>query len=363
MSIESLRVQNCRILSHLEIDPSPTFNLISGPNGSGKSSLLEAIALLGSGRSFRTNVVTAVVQEGTPSLIVSAVISLSNERKFSIGMERGKERQRLLINRSPVQKLSEVAELLPLQIITPESIDLVMGSPRNRRSFLDWGLFHVEPQFLSLMKSYRKVLRQRNALLKKKSLDDEQLAYWNRELIRYGEIISAARARYIDELVDYYRNKSVFRTQSLENLQINFEYRQGWKGGFTLEDALKQSAHRERVVGHTVVGPQEADFLIRSETGRAKQVLSRGQAKLLSIALYLSQISHLEEKTGKRGVILVDDLFSELDRENSLLVLDHLIQSRHQAFVTAVDDHWVEQKGIARFHVEHGTIKNDMRIE
>lgn len=356
MSIESLRVQNCRILSHLEIAPSPTFNLIVGPNGSGKSSLLEAIALLGSGRSFRTNTATAVVQEGAASLIVSADVSLSNNRHFSIGMERGKERQRLLINRSPVQKLSEVAELLPLQIITPESIDLVMGPPRNRRSFLDWGLFHVEPQFLSLTKNYRKVLRQRNALLKKGSSDD-QLEYWNRELICFGEAISAARAQYVDELIDHYQNKSPFSVASLSSLQINFEYRKGWKGGVTLEEALKKSAHREKMVGHTVAGPQEADLLIRAGSEKAKQVLSRGQAKLLSIALYLSQISHLDEKTGKRGVVLVDDLFSELDRDHSLLVLDHLIESRHQAFVTAVDDHWVEQHAVARFHVEHGTIQ------
>ena len=359
MSIESLRVQNCRILSHLEIEPSPTFNLITGPNGSGKSSLLEAIALLGSGRSFRTHSVNAVVQDGAQSLIVSARVALSDGRKFSIGMERGKKRQRLLINRSPVQKLSEVAEILPLQIITPESIDLVMGSPRTRRSFLDWGLFHVEPQFLSLTKNYRKVLRHRNALLKKNAAD-EQLEYWSQELIRYGEAINRVRAQYVDELVDHYQNQSQYRMEGLRDLQICFEYRQGWKKGMTFEDALKQSRHREQMVGHTVVGPQEADLQIRSGRDPAKQILSRGQAKLLSIALYLSQISHLEEKSGKRGVVLVDDLFSELDRENSLLVLNHLIESRHQVFVTAVDDQWAQQKGIARFHVEHGSIKKSM---
>ncbi len=358
MSIQHLRVNHCRIISQLEIEPSSSFNLITGANGSGKSSLLEAISLLGTGRSFRTSTVVPVVQEGQSTLIVSAHIQTPSGAILSVGMERGRSVQRLQINHSPVQRLSEFAEQLPLQIITPESIDLVMGPPKGRRSFLDWGMFHVEPLFLSLSKKYKKILRQRNALLKRGKGIESEINYWNQQMVEVGEALTHHRRHYIESLVTTYQDQISSKIPVLSDLDIQFEYKQGWKESLTLSEALNQSEQRERMLGHAVIGPQEADLIIRSGGDKAKQVLSRGQAKLLSMGLYLAQLSHLDQQRGKRGVVLIDDLFSELDRENSLTIFGHLIESGHQVFATTADkvEDLANRYPIKVFHVEHGEI-------
>ncbi len=358
MSIHKLRVNYCRILSHVEIEPSTSLNLITGANGSGKSSLLEAISLLGTGRSFRSSSVVPVIQHQQSSLIVSAQIEAASGALISVGMERGRQMQRLQINRTPVQKLSEFAEQLPLQTITPESIDLVMGSPRRRRSFLDWGMFHVEPQFLSLSKTYKKVLKQRNALLKQKKVGTNELKYWDSQLVTLGERITKYRKQYLDELSETFKAIAIPEIPLFEELDVHFEYRQGWKDSLSLAEAIQQNRKRELMVGHTVVGPQEADLQIFSQKERAKQLLSRGQAKLLSMGLYLAQLAHLDTKRGKKGVVLIDDLFSELDRENSLTIFRYLAESGYQVFATTAEevDEIIGEYPVKRFHVEHGKL-------
>ena len=360
MTINSLTVSNCRIISHTEIKPSPNFNLVYGHNGSGKSTLLEAIYLLGTGRSFRSNLISSIIKKGESSLVVSAKVKTQSGQEITVGMERGKNLNRLHINRSPIQRLSEAAELLPTQIITPDSINLVMGSPRGRRSFLDWGMFHVERSFLSTSKNYKKTLRQRNALLKRKELSNNEILYWNQALSDYGEMITTGRVNYLGEVVRHYRDNLFGTLASLSDMNIEFDYRRGWRDSITLHEALEQTANREKIVGHTVVGPHEADLVIKSRDGSAKNILSRGQAKLLSVGLYLSQLSHLYEKTGKRGVVLVDDLFSEMDRKNSMAILDYLISSGYQVFATTTEggSPCFDGRGVKMFHVEHGEILN-----
>lgn len=358
MYISTLGVSGCRIISHSEINPSPGFNLISGENGSGKSTLLEAIYLLGTGRSFRSPSPSSLVKYGENILTVFAEIESPSGKHFSIGMERGKNRNRLHINRSPTIRLSEVAEILPLQIITPDSINLVMGSPKGRRSFLDWGMFHVEPRFLSIVKRYRKTVRQRNALLKRKRTTKKELSYWNRLLADDGEEITAYRTGYLDQIVEIYQETISPLLESLMDLEISFSYRKGWGESNSLLEAVECSMEKDIVTGRTVHGPHEADFVINSEKGKAKAVLSRGQAKLLSIGLYLSQLYHLHEKMGKRGVVLLDDIFSELDRNNSFIILNYLVSGGYQVFATTTDPYGelLDDENIKMFHVEHGEI-------
>ena len=358
MYIRSLRVSDCRIISSVKIELSPSFNLITGENGSGKSTILESIYLLGTGRSFRSPSPSTLIKHGEKQLIISAEVESLSGTQFSIGIERGKKYSRLHINRTPTMRLSEVAELLPMQIITPDSINLVMGSPRERRSFLDWGMFHVEPKFLPVVKEYKKALKHRNSLLKRKTTTSQELSYWNRLLADGGEKIGAYRERYLDEVEDIYRKKIYSTLKNLHDLDISFKYRQGWGESTTLLGAFEEGADRERAAGRTLSGPHEADLFVGCGNVKAKTVLSRGQAKLLSIGLYLSQLYHLYEKTGKKGVVLLDDLFSELDHKNGVLVLDYLISSGYQVFATTTEvDHTLFSGGsVEMFHVEHGHV-------
>ncbi|MBC8519415.1 MAG: DNA replication/repair protein RecF [Gammaproteobacteria bacterium] len=358
MYIRSLAVSDCRIISNAEIVPSPGFNLICGENGSGKSSLLEAIYLLGTGRSFRSPSPSSLVKYGKNILTVFAEIESPSGQLFSVGMERGKNNNRLHINRSPTIRLSEAAEILPLQIITPDSINLVIGAPRSRRSFLDWGMFHVEPDFLNVVKRYKKTVRQRNALLKRERRAGSELSYWNELLADDGEKITAYRRDYLDEIVEIYQEKISTLMESLSGLDITFSYRKGWSGSGDLLGAIEGSTEKDIATGRTTHGPHEADFIISSNKGKAKDVLSRGQAKLLSIELYLSQLYHLHEKMGKRAVILLDDIFSELDRNNGFLILNYLVSGGYQVFATTTDPglKLPDIGNVEMFHVEHGDI-------
>lgn len=273
-------------------------------------------------------------------------------------MERGRQNQRLHIDQVSVQKLSQFAELLPLQVITPESIDLITGTPKQRRAFLDWGLFHVKPDYLPLYHRYRKTIRQRNALLRGTSSQRGQIDYWNQILIDTGNLITQYRNEYVDSLRQCYIEDLTDKISLLQHLQINFKYRPGWNQSLSFSDALAQSSEREIMVGHTVVGPQEADLLIQTEGESAKQRLSRGQAKLLSIGLYLAQLNHLAVTVNKRSVVLVDDLFSELDEDNSLAIFTYLLDSGYQVFASSADPlkQFSEQMSVTRFHVEQGVI-------
>jgi DNA replication and repair protein RecF len=358
VKIKLLRIDNCRIISHCSIEPSAKFNLISGPNGSGKSSLLEAISILGTGRSFRSKSVIPIVKKECDSLIVSATIEESRGFLHSIGIERGKNVQKLHLNHNPAQKLSQVAEYLPIQIITPESIDLVLGAPKGRRSFIDWGLFHVEPQYLLLTQKYQKLIKQRNALLRGKVYEDSELDYWTQELAKIGEEINQCREGYLDELLEHFSNVATDLLNMINNLSVSFEFKRGWKRSNTLYQSLCENLQRDKTVGYTSMGPHEADLIIIADRARARQHLSRGQAKLLSIFLYLVQISHLNQKRGKRAVVLVDDLFSELDNDNAVAIYDYLKESDHQVFCTAVTIEYSSNScdKAKMFHVEHGNI-------
>jgi DNA replication and repair protein RecF len=362
MFIEKLSIEHCRIISQLSIDLSSNFNLILGPNGSGKTSLLEAISLLATGRSFRSRSIHSVVQNSRNSTIVHAKLLDCDGYRKSIGVERGKDIQRIRVNNQPVYQLSVLAEQLPLQIITPESINLVMGSPSGRRSFIDWGLFHVEHQFFPLIKRYKKTINQRNALLRKGNFSKMEMMFWNQQLIECGELITSIRKSYISEIINLYKIVIADTVTGLSDLEIEFEYRQGWKSELSLAEAIDKSLDRERIVGHTVVGPHEADLLIKCSHGRAKQTLSRGQAKLLSISLFLAQLTHLDEIRKKRAVVLVDDLFSELDRDNSEMIFYYLLKSNHQIFATSTDTRIesVKDGSIKLFHVEHGEIREEV---
>ncbi len=184
------------------------------------------------------------------------------------------------------------------------------------------------------------------------------MSYWNKALSDAGEEISSYRANYLEELTELYQQKLSPRLGSLSEGEVGFSYRRGWRESATLCETLEQGVERERVVGHTLSGPHEADMAIKSGDGVAKNVLSRGQAKLLSVGLYLSQLSHLYRKTGKKGIVLFDDMFSELDHQNSLTILEYLIDSGHQVFATTTegDVSLLNERDLEMFHVEHGGV-------
>ena len=198
MSIQKLLIQNLRILKQVEIEPSSKLNLIVGKNASGKTSLLEAIHYLSTARSFRTRQISEVISHHSDSLIISAQLTQASGQAIPLGIKRSKQKSLMKANGEIVDRVTELAKFLPVQIIHPESHQLVIGGPKFRRQFLDWGVFHVEHEFYKNWARYQRALKQRNSALRQRMKDLE--GAWDTELSQSASRLHGMRETYMQKL-------------------------------------------------------------------------------------------------------------------------------------------------------------------
>jgi len=339
-----------RCLADTELTPDPHLNLITGPNASGKSSLLEGLFYLGRGRSFRGSGNRELIQTGCPGFTLFGEIKLGDiQHKAGVEVAIGERRIRIDGDNGTS---SDLAQLLPVQVIDPEIHELVHGGPEIRRRFLDWGVFHVKHQFLEAWRRYQKALRQRNAALRQGETDAEVQA-WDSELIQYGEQVDQLRTEF---LADYLPLFSSIVSDKLP-FDANCSYKRGWSASTGLAVALAESWSRDRAYAATQVGPHRADLNLQVHDRRARHRVSRGQQKMLGAALVIAQTRFVAERVADQLVLLVDDPAAELDRANRNRLFEMLKDVPAQMFVTALEPEdlpWSEQGKM--FHVEHGKV-------
>ncbi len=365
MALSRLTVTAVRNLHPVTLLPSPRINLLYGANGSGKTSVLEAIHLLALARSFRSTRLQPVIQYEQESCSVFAQLQREDGQFSSLGIARDRHSDlQIRIDGENVRSAAQLAQLLPLQLINPDSFRLLEGSPKIRRQFLDWGVFHVEPRFLSAWQRLQKALRQRNSWLRHGTLDSVSQAVWDRELCLASEEIDGYRRDYLQAL------KPVFE-QTLAALlplqDLTLSYFRGWDKERELQAVLDASLLRDRQLGHTQAGPQRADLRLRLAGHNAVDVLSRGQQKLVVCALRIAQGHLVNRARRKQCIYLVDDLPSELDEQHRHALCGLLQDLNCQVFITCVDhellrDGWRTDTPVAMFHVEHGRITQTTTI-
>lgn len=355
MIVERLELRNFRNIATAALELSPHFNFLIGPNGAGKTVVLEALHLLLRGRSFRTRGVSFLIRHGTRDLAVQALCRDSVRGRENISLKKDRaNRAELRVNEEPVRQTSSVAGLLPLQVLLPDLAELVFGEPRGRRQWLDWGAFHVKHDYIDVLRRYMRALRQRNALLR--SGDTHTLDTWTDRMIETGEIVVRARTDYIQTV----REALLSCIESLApGLDIRVRHYPGFQGESFAEEV---GAHTPSDVksGFTQVGPHRADVRLGAGDNAAADVLSRGQGKLVASAMRIGQARGLLTHQSRPSLILIDDVWTELDDDHSARFMRLLDGMGCQILATSTHEpvaaRSISADRVRVFHVKHGEI-------
>lgn len=361
MWLKQLSIENCRLIDKWDIELSDSVNLVIGGNAAGKSSLLEALAILASGRSFRTPRIREVIRSGTEQITVTGRIhDDSLQSDYPIGISKTLQNTRIRINHADVHQQAELSGHLPLTLIHPDTITLLTGSPGQRRALLDWVAFYRNKDFHQDWKSYQRTLKQRNSCLR----DPQQryaLQYWTEQLIKLQPRLHYFREEALRAIIEALDNlRFLFNQQGSLTLKLY----SGFPGQVKSNDEAQLRAfyaskqEQETDQGMTLYGSHRGDLNVLFDGMPVAHFASRGQLKMFGIALLMAQSEAITTKDTKRGIIAIDDLASELDSDNQALLYQVLKQTRQQLIVTGTrppDSGFLPEQG-KMFHVEHGQI-------
>jgi DNA replication and repair protein RecF len=318
---------------------------IVGPNGAGKTNILEAIFLLATGKSFRARLEEEMVNYDAEVARVTGI--LPGKQSLEVVLTRGEitvgefpkkvervARKRLLVNKVG-KRLVDFAGILRVVVFGPWDLNLVVESPSIRRKFLDTVLFQTDREYRRAVLSYEKGLRQRNRLLwriREEGISRQGLLFWDQLLIKNGDYISAKR----QELIDFI-NGSV----PLDGEVFSLEYD---KSAIS-EARLVQYAQEEVAAATTLVGPHRDDFIFK--IGKKQRELarfgSRGEQRMGVLWLKIAELQFMEKKTQEKPVLLLDDIFSELDRQHRDIVIK--VTKGRPTILTTADPHLVVDIG------------------
>jgi len=357
MSVTKLTTHNFRNLKPANITFDNDLNFIIGDNGSGKSSILEAIFYLGHGKSFRNAKLDNLVTFEQGYFVVS--IENNQESRFGIKRDINTGSSEIKINGEKVSKLSDLAVNIAVQVITPESFKLFFGGPKERRKFFDLGMFHVKQSFGSLWKSFSKLQKQRNALLKS-FRNKADFDYWDQQFVIQSEAIAELRKNYFTQLSEELSGWiSILLPELVEDIRV--QYYQGWPNKKSLADVLESNFDKDCQTGFTQYGAHKFDvrFLIGGKALDLK--LSRGQQKLFLLALTFAQTKLIEKVERVKPILLIDDFGAELDINSRTALMNALNNIDCQSIITAIDEFSLEpmlqqEQQYKMFHVKHGEI-------
>ena len=358
MSVLKLITQNFRNLKGDQVTFHPDNNFIIGANGSGKSSLLEAIFFLGHGKSFRTSKVNSIVHHQENMFVVS--IKDLEQRQLGLSKDVITGQSDIKINSERHSRLSDLAKNIAVQIVTPETFKLFFGGPKERRRFVDLGLFHVKHEFPLQWRDFSKVLKHRNACIKTVS-SHSMLGYWTNIFCQHSEAVANSRDQYVNELKVELLKWTQLLLPSISD-QIKVQYLRGWSQNKTLSAVLLENKEREIQHGFSLYGAQKFDVRFLLNKTPIDMLLSRGQQKLFLLALTFAQAKLIERVKRVKPILLIDDIGAELDIDSRTLLSTAIDKLNCQVIITAIDKFALEplvssNKNYKMFHVKHGEVQ------
>lgn len=326
MPLKKINLNNFRSFDNLT-KTLGTKNLILGKNGAGKSSLLEAIFFLFKSKSFRTSSLNSLINFDSPNLLAEG---LFNDSKISIYKEKGGRLKNL--SASPENEKT----ILPM-VINNFSLNLLEAPKENRRSFVDYLLFHVEQDYKKKYSYFKKALAQRNRALKKGSLNE--VKSWTNVFVDSSLLITKSKLNLITFFIENFGSflTSIDLPESLKKKYeaVTINYYQGWEEN--LLEELREVYSKDKIRGYSSLGPQTSDLSIKINSQDSGNILSRGEQKVLILLIYLFFINNKYESNIDEFILLVDDLPSELDDINLEIALKALRKTKYQLFITSLE--------------------------
>ncbi|SFR56539.1 DNA replication/repair protein RecF [Thiomicrospira sp. ALE5] len=335
--IKQLKLQNFRNIEQLDWELDCGQNIIVGDNAAGKTAIIEALWYLASGRSFRTNKPKQLIQQDHQAFTIFCDVA-HQTRQYRLGVNRDNEKTDIHLNGKKATSQSALSQCLPLQLLTPESHQLLTEGPKARRRFLDWGCFYHYPDFLTHWQQFQRALKQRNMALKQRCPQD-QIALWDKTLVTAGTQINQIRMDYLHQLQPILHDFAEYLMPRFnQQHQLTLSFFPGWHNPSTdLHQILQSHLIKDSQLGHTQYGPHRMDIKIKVDQQDALSRLSRGQQKLFVCSMLLAQAQHLAEQTSESVIMLIDDLPAELDETHRFKLLNLLqeMQIQHLVSTTA----------------------------
>jgi DNA replication and repair protein RecF len=358
MKIDLLRLRDLRCFEAAEFAPGPGVNWLVGPNGAGKTTLLEAAHILSHGRSFRGGTRSAPCRYGAQNYLIYAE-TCNGGSVHKLGLARRGDRWEAHLNGADLSTLAPLFEVCPVVVFGPESPSLITGPGDERRSFLDWSVFHVEHRSLQVWRRWRRALRQRNALLRTHA-EASAFGPWEHDLGRLAEEIHRMRGACLASLEPYVREEAAVLVPEFGSAR--FDYRPGWDETVPLADQLAAMRGKDRERGFTQRGAHRADWSLEFERVMRREHLSRGQAKAVALVCVLALVRWLKDRTAEYPLLCLDDLDSELDAEHAGKVIHWMTDKPLQAWITTTS---LPDSGLSDarvFHVEHSGVAPAGRV-
>lgn len=330
MEIAKLNFKDFRNYGNLTLELNPKVNIFIGDNAQGKTNLLEGIYLSSLGKSFRTSKDTEMIRFEAPFFRVE-VTALKDGERLTVEIALSEDQKAIKIDGVKALKSSELLQHIYTVIFSPEDLKIVKDEPEKRRRFIDREISLLKPSYLRNLASYKKALAQRNALLKEKKVKDDALEVWDKSLSNYAEPIITDREEYVKKLEEISRKIHYDLSEGKEDLRIIYE--RGVEGN--LYEALKHSIRIDRLRGTTTKGPHRDDLKLLVNGKDLRSFGSQGQQRTAALALKLSELKLIKEETKEEGILLLDDVLSELDSRRQKYLINTLKDV--QVFITSAE--------------------------
>ncbi len=379
MVIKNLHIQHYRIYSDIRLEWDTHINLITGPNGAGKTNLIDAIHYMCMSRSFVTHNDSHIIHHQASSFCIQGTFSGSVRPSIHIQIDYAKgEGKKILVNGVPLDKITDLIGRVPVVVLSPSDRYLTHEGPEYRRQFLDALISQIDRSYLMNLISYRNILRQRNRLLQlfyeRGRVDYDELAPWNQQFVETAAALIHTRALVCTEFQHHLH--TMYATMAGIKHKPTLSYQS------TISDPLSLSSTQEQLSSllnqqlakdierkATTVGPHREDLLFKLDNLSLRQFGSQGQHRLFAMALKLSQLQYYSEKLDDLPILMLDDVFGDLDKEKTLLLMSMLQKHPGQIFITSANAELMIQAlatnkaAYSIYHIQDGNVIQPSAIQ